>query len=321
MSPKHKSNLSRFFSAGMFLAALALACFASRGMAAGAPNPATARPPILGIAHVAFLTSNMAAARHFYGTVLGFNEAFDVKLPGSGAEVAFFKVNDHQYVELYALSGGPNEDHLVNIAFETPSVRGVHAYLESRGVKNMESVHPLLSGDPGFALTDPNGHVIEFVEYSPSSMTGRRKGKDMPSSRISTEIIHAGFIVRNRAADDTLYKDILGFSLMWYGGMKDTETDWVDMRVPNGANWVEYMLNAHDLSQHTLGVNHHFSLGVPSVAAAAKVISSRGYSPVKPQIGRDGKWQLNLYDPDGTRVELMEPKPVRTPCCSPMHLP
>ena len=37
-----------------------------------------------------------------------------------------------------------------------------------------------------------------------------------------------------------------------------------------------------------------------------------------PKIGRDGKWQLNLYDPNLTRVELMEPKPVETPCCSPM---
>ena len=30
----------------------------------------------------------------------------------------------------------------------------------------------------------------------------------------------------------------------------------------------------------------------------------------EPQIGRDGKWQLNLYDPDDTRVELMEPNTV-----------
>jgi hypothetical protein len=36
----------------------------------------------------------------------------------------------------------------------------------------------------------------------------------------------------------------------------------------------------------------------------------------QPQIGRDGKWQLNLYDPDGTRVELMEFAPVEKPCCS-----
>jgi hypothetical protein len=35
-----------------------------------------------------------------------------------------------------------------------------------------------------------------------------------------------------------------------------------------------------------------------------------------PQMGKDGKWQANLYDPDGTRVELMEFQPVTKPCCS-----
>ena len=30
-----------------------------------------------------------------------------------------------------------------------------------------------------------------------------------------------------------------------------------------------------------------------------------------PQIGRNNRWQLNLYDPDGTRIEFMEPWTVR----------
>ena len=46
---------------------------------------------------------------------------------------------------------------------------------------------------------------------------------------------------------------------------------------------------------------------------------SRGLNPQQPpKIGRDGKWQLNLYDPNLTRAELMEPKPVQKPCCSPI---
>ena len=36
-----------------------------------------------------------------------------------------------------------------------------------------------------------------------------------------------------------------------------------------------------------------------------------------PSMGLDGKWQANLYDPDGTRVELMEYSAVKKPCCSP----
>jgi hypothetical protein len=34
------------------------------------------------------------------------------------------------------------------------------------------------------------------------------------------------------------------------------------------------------------------------------------------QAGKDGKIQLNLFDPDQTRVEYMEFKPVMKPCCS-----
>jgi hypothetical protein len=101
--------------------------------------------------------------------------------------------------------------------------------------------------------------------------------------------------------------------------MKDSRTDWVDMRVPDGTDWLEYMLNVRDPDPHTLGVMHHFALGVPSVEAGYEIAVKNGYpSSEKPKIGRDGKWQFNLYDPNFTRVELMEPKPVEKPCCSPM---
>jgi hypothetical protein len=39
------------------------------------------------------------------------------------------------------------------------------------------------------------------------------------------------------------------------------------------------------------------------------------------QLGKDGKWQFNLFDPDDTRVELMEYGAVEKPCCSPFTAP
>ena len=35
-----------------------------------------------------------------------------------------------------------------------------------------------------------------------------------------------------------------------------------------------------------------------------------------PRISADAKWQLNMYDPDGTRAEVMEFQPIGKPCCS-----
>ena len=101
--------------------------------------------------------------------------------------------------------------------------------------------------------------------------------------------------------------------------MNDKETDWVDMRVPDGTDWLEYMLNVHSPDPQELGVMDHLALGVPSVKAGYETVIRRGLKPnEKPEIGRDGKWQLSLYDPNYTRVELMEPTPVEKPCCSPM---
>jgi hypothetical protein len=91
------------------------------------------------------------------------------------------------------------------------------------------------------------------------------------------------------------------------------------MRVPDGTDWIEYMLGVNNPTPKTRGVMNHFALGVPDIHAAEKMVLDHGFTPgEKPKIGRDGKWQLNLYDPDLTRVELMEFKPVQTPCCSPM---
>jgi hypothetical protein len=90
------------------------------------------------------------------------------------------------------------------------------------------------------------------------------------------------------------------------------------MRVPDGKDWLEYMMNYPDDDVRISGIMNHMALGVPSVKDGYETVVKRGMDPEKPKIGRDGKWQLNLYSPDLTRVELMEPKPVETPCCSPM---
>ena len=176
-----------------------------------------------------------------------------------------------------------------------------------------------LDGNISFMIKDPDGHDIEFVQYMPGSLHSSNFGKFEPATRISDHIIHVGTTTSDRAAFNALYRDILGFREFWHGGMTDDRTDWVDMRVPDGTDWVEYMLNVKNPTARTLGVMNHMALGVPSVDAGYKKLIDRGLNPAQgPKIGRDGKWQLNLYDPNLTRVELMEPKPVEKPCCSPM---
>ena len=324
---------SRFFFIPSAALALALAAIFSFGpctpparAARAAREPAARqapveRPPIVGVANIGLKTDNLPAAREFYGHILGFAEPFSLNTPSGGLMLTYFKVNDHQYIEIYPDLKSPTEDRLSHIAFETTDARRLRDNLASRGVKVPETLKPGRDGNLSFEVTDPDGHTVEFVQYLPGSLQSRDFGKFLPATRVSDHMIHVGVTVRDRAAADAFYKDILGFKLMWYGGMTDNRIDWVDMRVPEGTDWLEYMLNAHNPSPRTLGVMHHFSLGVKSVAAAYKTVTERGYKGEKPQIGRDGKWQANLYDPDLTRVELMEFKPVEKPCCSPMIVP
>jgi len=167
-------------------------------------------------------------------------------------------------------------------------------------------------------VQDPDGHAVEFVQYMPGSLHSRGFGKFLPATRISERIIHVGFLVQDRATEDGFYKDILGFKETWHGGMTDDRADWIDMRVPDGTDWLEYMCNNRNPSVRTRGVMNHLALGVPNAEKGYQTLADRGaHLTEKPKIGRDGKWQLNLYDINLTRVELMEPKPVQPPCCSP----
>jgi len=278
------------------------------------------RPKIVGVAHIGLRTNDLAAARSFYTGILGFAEPFSLNNPeGGGLLLTYFKVNDHQFIEVFPELKDPKQDRLSHISFETTDAEQLRAYLASHGVKVPDKLEPMLDGNRGFDVIDPDGHTVEFVEFRPGSLHSKDFGQHLPATRISTRIIHVGVVVSDRAAADHFYKDILGFQEIWHGGMKDTETDWVDMRVPDGTDWLEYMLNVHNPDPRELGVMHHLALGVPSVKAGYEKAVKRGYNAgEKPQIGRDGKWQFNLYDPNFTRVELMEPKPVEKPCCSPM---
>jgi catechol 2,3-dioxygenase-like lactoylglutathione lyase family enzyme len=302
----------------------ALLIFIAPALAQTAPDSAPpaaspSRPPIVGVAHIGLRTDDLAAARKFYTGILGFEEPFSLdKEPGKGTGLllTYFKVNDHQYIEVFPELTDPKMDRLSHISFETTNAEQLRAYLASRGVKVPDQLGPRRDGDRGFNVKDPDGHDVEFMEYVPGSLHSRSFGKFLPDTRISTRMIHVGVVVKDRAAADHFYKDILGFKLQWQGGMKDTDTDWVAMRVPEGTDWVEYMLNVNDPDPHRLGVMHHMSLGVPDIQAGYQLAVKRGYvSPEKPRIGRDGKYQYNMYDPNFTRVELMEPKPVQKPCC------
>src|SRR5450631_3243433 len=83
------------------------------------PGCAQERPPIVGVAHIGLKTDDLAASRQFYGHLLGFQEPFTIDKPTGGLMLTYFKVNDHQYIEVFPELKDEAEDRLSHICFET----------------------------------------------------------------------------------------------------------------------------------------------------------------------------------------------------------
>jgi catechol 2,3-dioxygenase-like lactoylglutathione lyase family enzyme len=176
-------------------------------------------------------------------------------------------------------------------------------------------------GSQWFTLLDPEGNRVEFVQPPPTPA-------QIAVNPLSSHIIHVGYIIHNRALEDGFYRTLLGFRPYWFGGMRDDTPTWISLQVPDGTDWLEYMVVAPPdgrgipagMSAADAGVLDHFSLGVLNVEASYTLLWNgerlAGQSNV-PKIGRDAKWQLNLLDPDGTRAEVMELHAIGKPCCSP----
>jgi catechol 2,3-dioxygenase-like lactoylglutathione lyase family enzyme len=270
------------------------------------------RPRILGIAGVTILSTDLPAANDFYRMVI---------YPESVCNLCerpprrFFGLVTGQKIELLEAPIAASS-LLWEVSFLTEDLGQLRKFLEANGIKvEQRKAHPSAPAPP-MLTHDPEGHQISFVESKWMAST-RELTSDQDYAGF-IRIIHAGFVVRDRAAEDKFYKDILGFHVYWHGGMKEGEDNWVDMQVPDGTDWIEYMLRVPENATHKqLGVMNHIALGVPDIHAAQEQLVKNGWKGTEePKIGRDGKWQLNLYDSDETRVELMEFKPTKEPCCS-----
>jgi len=275
-------------------------------VAAGQAGEKSERPKIFGIAQVEIASSNVAVTELFYGQVARLGGPCD--WCESPPNFPILNFPSRQTLKISALGEKPPKNLVRSISFAVEDEKAMKRWLEASRLPFQEIYGPISSVPHAFdtlSVLDPEGHQLYFVRQR------SRPGRRLP-------VIHAGWVVKDREKMDAFYRDVLGFHLYWQGGMKDDRTDWVSMQVPDGTDWIEYMLNIPaDADKRLLGIMNHIALGVPDVHEVARQLEAKGMKlPEQPKIGRDGKWQLNLYDPDETRVEFMEFTPVEKPCCS-----
>jgi catechol 2,3-dioxygenase-like lactoylglutathione lyase family enzyme len=262
---------------------LALASGSVSGQALGGPG-------ITGISHICVYSSDAASSEHFYAVQLGAKKGADPEDP-TGVRYYF---SPDQFVEVLPLPAEHTLSRLDHIAYTTVDAAQLRQYMLAHGVAVVSELKIGSDGSQWFNTKDPEGNEVQLVH--------------------------------SKAAEDRFYKDVLGFRPYWYGWAHPGAIDWVSQQVPDGHDWLEYMLVGpgsdvplDQVDAHELGVLNHFSLGVPNMEkTVTTLIADDRLSPRHdgPSMGRDGKWQANLYDPDGTRVEFMEFQQVMKPCCS-----
>lgn len=272
-----------------------------------------ARPKIFSIAFVRLKSTNFEASKTFYSKTLSLRSGYD---DCKNSRNPCFSVNPYQRVELVTANSGSGGSFLDEIGFTTSDLPKMRAYLIAHGTQATK-ISRGANGLRFFEVKDPEGNSIACVESS---------GNDAQvngANQISNRLFHAGFVVKDIATENRFYVDLLGFRLYWYGGFKDDGVDWYELQVPDGDNWIEYMLNIPAKADHQeLGVQNHFSLGVKDIHLAADGLHKNGLQKFDgPEIGRDGKFGIDAYDPDGTRVEFMEFTPAGKPCCHPYTAP
>ncbi len=273
------------------------------------------RPKITGISHVGLFVSDLPSAIAFWHDFLGFDEEYSLtKKDSDEIRIAFIKINDHQHIELFNEPPTHPPNMISHLCFTVDDIEAMRTYLLSKGFE----VKPgnggkTRTGDYAFEIKDPDGMLVEFVQSLPDGLEAKAAGKFEPDTRISAKIYHLGFLVGNSEKAMDFYGRILGFQETWRGGADPKELSWINMRVSDGSDYVEFML--YRKPPDKFGTKNHISLEVTDVAESVAILKARPAfktygKDLKVATGVNQKRQVNIYDPDETRVELMEPNTV-----------
>jgi catechol 2,3-dioxygenase-like lactoylglutathione lyase family enzyme len=235
-------------------------------------------PALIGIAHVAFRVGDLQQSREFYSK-LGFEQAFEFADPGK-AEVAFIKINDHQFIELYARNSDSQPVGLMHICFEASDIEVVRNEYLKRGLKS-EEAKKARAGNLLFIMHDPEGQLLEYTQYMPGSLHFEDRGRHLSNNRIAERLVRADINARDTVAELAFYRDKLGL----LPNKKEKNL----LGIPGSPDLV-------GLQAQSANTTSSIAFAVSDAGQVAKDLRKRGYHVRKDHRG------VSITDPDGVVI-------------------
>ena len=269
--------------------------------------------PILGLAGITFRVSDIDQARRYYQGVLGLAQAFTLNDATGRMSSVFFKVNDDQYVEVVPglAAGGLNRQ--VRVIIQSSDLTRLHDIYASRELSPTPvTVGP--DGNPVFRIIGPDHATIDFIEYAGGSQQTLARGKFLDPRRLSTHLQHVGIYTSQRNSIVPFYQDKLGFArgrdlpgsrgeyLETPNSDRNLETKFPPLDPNNPATRAQY-------EREVMGAVQHMGLEVSDMRLARDTAQQRGgYTDlqVRAHVGNNRHWLMHLFDPDGSRTEILE---------------
>jgi catechol 2,3-dioxygenase-like lactoylglutathione lyase family enzyme len=179
-----------------------------------------------------------------------------------------------------------------------------------------------------FRVIGPDEARLDFVEYVPGSQQSLLRGKLLGARRISSHLWHVGIYTKDRATVAPFYEAKLGFArgrdlpggraeyIETPSSDRNIETKYPPLDPDNPATRARY-------EREVMGAVQHMALEVADMRSTRDLVQERGrYTDlqVRAHVGNNRHWLMHLFDPDGSRAEIMETavQPDSTPSMSVM---
>jgi catechol 2,3-dioxygenase-like lactoylglutathione lyase family enzyme len=249
------------------------------------PTLASAQIPtatLAGIAHVAIRVSDLTRARDFYQK-LGFEQAFTLSKDGKISE-AFFKVNDHQFIEIYPQQDPSQSLGFMHLCFESSDLEGLHHAYLARSLTPTPVQHAG-AGNLLFTMVGPEQQNIEYTQYMPGSLHSKDQGQHLGTDRISKEIWGVSLRMEDPVAARTFYEQQMGF----HESRNALEPGLIPLLLPGTSGQVVEITPGAD----------QILFAVPSVRHAAAQLNDAHIAFEK------NDSMLTVQDPDGNRLVFL----------------